>query len=312
MRIFVRALASLAALALLAGCTPATSAPGTTAADTVTIAHAQGTATVPANPGRVVVLDYASLDTLAALGLTDRVVATAQATLPESLAAYADTPRVGSAQEPDLEAIAALNPDAIVISGRSSAKYAELNRVAPTIDLTAPSTDPVAAVTNNATALGTLFGVSARATAGLAEITTLIDQTKAAISPDTSALILLTTGGKISAYGPGSRFGALVHDTLGVTPAAPDLQVDNHGQAVTFEFVAETNPGALLVIDRDAAIGQQGSSARQVLDNALVQRTDAWRNDRVTYLDGASWYLVGYGLSNTKAMITDVRNAMTA
>lgn len=113
--------------------------------------------------------------------------------------------------------------------------------MAPTIDLTFRSTDPVQ-TTNSVGTLGDLFGVRAEADAALAEVTGLIAQTKDAVATDTSALILLTTGGKVSAYGPGSRFGALVHDTLGVTAAAPDLQIDNHGQLVSFEFVAETNP----------------------------------------------------------------------
>lgn len=312
MRSIARVLAPIAAVALLGGCSAAapTTDATTPGAQTVTVEHAQGTATVPANLDSVVVLDYASLDTLAALGLSDKVTATAQATLPASLETYADTPRVGTPQEPDLEAIAALAPDAIIISARSSDKYAELNELAPTIDLTARTTDPVQTLTTNVGTLGDLFGVRAEADAALAEVTDLIDETRQAVSTDASALILLTTGGKVSAFGPGSRFGALVHDTLGVMPAAPDLQIDNHGQAVSFEFVAETNPGALLVIDRDAAIGQQGQSAQQVLDNALVHRTDAWTNGDVTYLDGASWYLVGYGLANTKAMIADVRGAL--
>lgn len=311
MRSIARLLAPIAALTLLAGCSPAAPA-AAPATETLTIEHAQGTATVAADPDSVVVLDYAALDTLAALGLSDKVSATAQATLPASLDAYAGTPRVGTPQEPDLEAIAALDPDAIIISARSADKYAELNELAPTIDLTFRSTDPVQTLTNSVGTLGDLFGVRAEADAALAEVTGLIAQTKDAVATDTSALILLTTGGKVSAYGPGSRFGALVHDTLGVTAAAPDLQIDNHGQLVSFEFVAETNPGALLVIDRDAAIGQQGQSAQQVLDNALVRRTAAWTNGEVAYLDGASWYLVGYGLSNTKAMIGDVRDAVGA
>ncbi|MDN5570174.1 MAG: ABC transporter substrate-binding protein [Propionibacteriaceae bacterium] len=316
MRTFARLLAPLAALALLGtGCastTPTDETPSA-AATTVTIDHAQGAATLPQDPASVVVLDYASLDTLNELGLSDRVTGVANGTLPETLSVYADVERIGSSQEPDIEAIAALDPDAIIISGRSSAKYAELNEVAPTIDLSSHTYEPVEVLTNSVTALGRLFAVEDAAQAELDEVTALIEATRAGMSTENTGLILMTTGGKLSAYGPGARFGSLIHDALGVPAAAPDLsREESHGQAVSFEFLAETNPGALYVIDRDAAIGQQGDSAQQLLDNPLVHRTDAWTHDRVTYLDGGSWYIVGYGLANTKSMINDVAGTLAS
>ncbi len=107
--------------------------------------------------------------------------------------------------------------------------------------------------------------------------------------------MILTSGGKISAYGPGSRFGVL-HDSFGVEPAAPDLSVGNHGQPVSSEFILETNPDWLFVLDRDAAIGREGTSAKQLLDNELVRQTNARKNDQVVYLNAQNWYLVGGGL----------------
>ncbi len=316
-RVLAHAALPLVAVSLaLAGCsapgaTPAPAAAGSEASGTVTITHAQGTAEVTKNPAKVVVLDFASLDTLDALDLEDRVVGTAQTTLPDSLSEYATTATVGTAQEPDLEAIAALDPDAIIISGRSAAKYAELNQVAPTIDLTSNNAKPIESLTTSAQALGDLFDVRAKVDAELAELTTEIEEAKKAIPADANALILLTSGGKVSAFGPGARFGGLIHDLLGVPAAAPDLEASQHGQAVSFEFIAETNPQALFVVDRDAAIGQQGAAAKQVLDNPLVARTPAWQNDKVTYLDGADWYLIGFGLDSTSRMVEAVKDALS-
>ena len=99
-----------------------------------------------------------------------------------------------------------------------------------------------------------------------------------------TGLIVLTTGGKMSAYGPGSRFG-VIHDAFGVKPAAAGLSVSNHGQAISYEFIAQTDPDWLFVIDRDAAIGREGSPARSMLDNALIRPTKAWKNGRVVYLN---------------------------
>ena len=306
------ALPALGLALALAGCTsPAASpAPAGAANQTVTIAHAQGSAEVTKNPAKVVVLDFASLDTLDALDLEDRVVGIPEITLPDTLDEYADTQRVGTAQEPDLEAIARLAPDAIIISGRSAAKYAELNQVAPTIDLTSDNAKPIESLTTQAHALGDLFDVRADVDKELAELDAEIEAAKKAVPADANALILLTSGGKVSAFGPGARFGGLIHDLLGVPAAATDLEASQHGQAVSFEFIAETNPQALFVVDRDAAIGQQGAAAQQVLDNPLVARTAAWQNDRVTYLDGADWYLIGFGLDSTSRMVQAVSDAL--
>ena len=40
--------------------------------------------------------------------------------------------------------------------------------------------------------------------------------------------------------------------------------------------------------------------------------TDAAKNDAITYLDSASWYLIGYGLDNLDAMIASVKTAVSA
>ena len=81
----------------------------------------------------------------------------------------------------------------------------------------------------------------------------------------------------MSAYGPGSRFG-VIHDAFGVKPATAGLSVSNHGQAISYEFIAQTDPDWLFVIDRDAAIGREGSPARSMLDNELIRPTKAWKN----------------------------------
>ena len=46
-------------------------------------------------------------------------------------------------------------------------------------------------------------------------------------------------------------------------------------------------------IDRDAAIGREGSPARSMLDNELIRPTKAWKTGRVVYLNNYNWYLLG-------------------
>ena len=67
-------------------------------------------------------------------------------------------------------------------------------------------------------------------------------------------LVILGSEGKVSAYGPNSRFG-VIHDVFGYKAADEKIEVSTHGQNITFEYILETNPDVLFVIDRDAAVG---------------------------------------------------------
>jgi iron complex transport system substrate-binding protein len=78
----------------------------------------------------------------------------------------------------------------------------------------------------------------------------------------------------------------------------------------SFEFLLKTNPDWLFVIDRDVAIGQDGKTAQQLLDNPLVRATKAWRGKQVVYLNAANWYtLSNAGPGALKANIQQLSDA---
>jgi iron complex transport system substrate-binding protein len=270
-------------------------ASGANAAD-VAVKHAQGETTVATNPEKVVVFDFATLDNLDRLGVKIIGVPGSIA-FPEYLKKYdgADYTKVGTLFEPDYEAVNAAEPDLIIVGGRSAAKYGELAKIAPTIDLTVPAKEFISGTEANIEKLGQIFGKETEAKAEVDKLNSELAALKEKTKGKGKGLMILTSGGKISAYGPGSRFGVL-HDSFGVEPAAPDLSVGNHGQPVSSEFILETNPDWLFVLDRDAAIGREGTSAKQLLDNELIRQTNAWKNDQVVYLNAQNWYLVGGGL----------------
>ncbi|WP_343315602.1 siderophore ABC transporter substrate-binding protein [Brucella sp. BE17] len=263
----------------------------------ISIKHAQGETAVPASPQKIIVLDLATLDNLDRLDVKVSGVPTL-ASFPDYLKKYesADYAKIGTLFEPDYEAINAAEPNLIIIGGRSAAKYGELAKIAPTIDLTVPAKDFIAGTKANVEKLGQIFDKEAQAKAETEKLDVDITALKAKTADKGNGLLILTTGGKISAYGPGSRFGVL-HDVYGVKPAAPDLSIGNHGQPVSSEFILKANPDWLFVVDRDAAIGREGNSAKQVLDNELVRQTTAWQKDQVVYLNPQNWYLVGGGLT---------------
>ena len=136
-----------------------------------------------------------------------------------------------------------------------------------------------------------------------------MSETSAVAEGRGDALIVLTNGGKVSAYGAGSRFG-WIHSALGIEEAYPDLDAETHGEAVSFEFIAEVDPEWIFVVDRGAAIGQEGEAASATLDNPLVAGTQAGRNGQIVYLDSAPLYLAGGGPRSLMGTMEEIRTAM--
>ncbi|MCO5337680.1 siderophore ABC transporter substrate-binding protein [Delftia tsuruhatensis] len=278
---------------------------------TVTVPHAKGEVQVPFKPVRVLVFELAALDTLQALGGEVRGVP--EFKMPPLLARYADAryARIGSLFEPDYEAVKALSPDLIIVGGRSEAKYKELSRFAPVLDLSVSDQHQMADIYRNIRTLGAVYGLQDKAEAEVRAVEQAIAALHGKAQDAGKGLVLLTSGGKLSAYGPGSRFGML-HDVFGVKPAIDNLTVARHGQVVSFEFLLKTNPDWLFVIDRDVAIGQDGKTAQQLLDNPLVRATKAWRGKQVVYLNAANWYtLSNAGPGALKANIQQLSDAFT-
>ena len=140
-RVRAGALALVAVLSLPAcGGTDEESASAASSSDSAfprTVEHARGETEIPAQPERVVVLDTGELDSLVALGVTPvGAVTTDVATgfLSYLQGAAADVEEVGTIGEPNLEAIAALQPDLILSNEvRHAELYDELSQIAPTV-----------------------------------------------------------------------------------------------------------------------------------------------------------------------------------
>jgi len=279
-------------------------------AQMIEIEHGQGSSSVPKNPQKVVVFDLASLDNMTKLGVESAVVALPESPLPDYLEKFGDAKyeKVGTLFEPDFEAVAALTPDLIIVGGRSQAKYADLVKIAPTIDLTVDNAHYFESVARNVTILGNLFDKKAQAEQEIATLTQDVEKLKTITAGKGRGLLILTTGGKMSAYGPGSRFGILYTD-FGVTAAREDLSTGNHGEPISFEFILETNPDWLFVIDRDAAIGRGEGAAQALLDNPVVNKTIAAEKGRIVYLNPQDWYLMGGSLSGLHQAIDQVTAA---
>ncbi|MEX2292060.1 MAG: iron-siderophore ABC transporter substrate-binding protein [Mycobacteriales bacterium] len=174
-----RPMAAAAAVALLAACGGTGSEPTSTAqeqdvsADAAfprTISHDKGSTEIPQRPERIVALDNSLVE---AVVLLDRPLVGGISSyrdlkgFPPYLGdAVEDTEEVGPLETPDLEAIAALEPDVIVSATvRHDALYDELSKIAPTVFV--KTTGPQ--WRENVTFLGEVLGAEDKASEELAD-----------------------------------------------------------------------------------------------------------------------------------------------
>lgn len=274
------------------------------------IPTATGAVSIAEKPDRIAVFDMAALDTLDSIGIK-------AAGVPEKLYLPRLEPLkdgveiVGNIFEPDLEALSALDPDLIIVGGRSSPRKSQVETVAPTIDMTMTGDDLLAEAKERLATYGLLFDKQAEAEKVAADLDARIDAARRAVLGKGKALIIMTNGPKVTAYGPASRFG-WVHSALGLEPAVPDIAAANHGEAVSFEFISDANPDWLLVLDRAAAIGSGEQGAKATLDNELVAQTTAWKRGQVIYLPATEFYIAAGGVQATGNVLTAIADAFNS
>ncbi|MCK3657407.1 ABC transporter [Pasteurellaceae bacterium Pebbles2] len=263
---------------------------------------------VPQNPQRVVVLDFAALDIVRELGEKDRIVASSKGNVPAYLAEFKDDKRylnVGTMPEPAFEKINEANPDLIIASTRQKKVLDRLKEIAPVFYMESDYYDSIKA---NVLAIGKIFDKEAVAQQKLADLDKRISALTS-LTKDKTALVTLVNESKISAFGDQSRY-AMVYQNFGFTPVDRQLSSARHGNSVGFEYIAEKNPQYLFVVDRTAAVTDKVGNAQKVLDNAIVNKTQAAQNKHIVYLNSQDWYLAFGGLQSLNNMITELENAV--
>ncbi|MCX8641336.1 MULTISPECIES: siderophore ABC transporter substrate-binding protein [unclassified Gilliamella] len=309
-RIKFKFIVLLTALFVLAGCDD-NKKNEQSSVNKITIEHAQGKTDVPENPKKVVVFNIATLDIMDALNIPVSAVPQSDVHFPDFLSKYSDKSytNVGTLFEPNYEVLSSLAPDVIIAGGRANDVYNKLNDIAPTISLDIDPNNFLASLTQRTEQLGTLFNKQDQAKKLIADFNQKIEQLKPKTNTAGSALVIMVNGGKMSAYGPKSRFG-FIFDILGFKPATTFQEAGRHGNAVTSEFILSVNPQWLFVLDRDNAIGnKEAQSAQQVLNNDLIQKTDAWQNNHIVYLDSTSMYIAG-GIQTYSHLMDQISEAL--
>lgn len=258
----------------------------------VTVKTARGDTVVPKNPQNVAVYDLGALDTLTALGVP--VGATIdKSMLPYLQGAFDKAQHVGTLFEPNYEALGAFKPQLIIIGSRTSKAAQQLNEIAPTIDMTADTKNLRTSAQERIDAYAQIFGKQAEADKLKADINQAFDAARTAAQGKGKGLVIIVSGGKLSAQSPTSRLGGWLHQDIGLEPVDIAMKEGSHGMPVSFEYIKEKNPDWLFVLDRSAAIGEEGKAAKDVLDNPLVAESTAWKKGQVVYLDSSAYLAAG-------------------
>lgn len=261
---------------------------------------------VPKKPKNVIALDFGSLETLNELGI--EVVGMPKSNLPKYLADFATKPSVadvGTLFEVNFEKVNELNPGIIFISGRMASNAEELKKIAPTVSISLDNQDVLGSLKKNISTFGEIFDKQDEAKKHIENIdqkvNALVEKTK---TSNKKALVILHNNGKFSAFGKGSRFG-VIHDVFGFPEVVENLQAARHGQPVSNEFILDANPDYLFIVDRSSVVNNEATD-KSSIENALIQKTKAYKNGKIVYLDPEIWYISGDGITSFNKMIDEI------
>lgn len=267
---------------------------------TVEINDIHGPVTVPVNPQKVISLDNRTYETLSNWGI--ELVAAPKGVMP------ADSPYVtnesvldiGNHREPNLEIIAAADPDLVIIGQRFASYYEEIKKLVPNaavIDLNfdvseeadKPGENLVNGLKDSTVALGKIFDKNKEAEQLTADFDQAIEAVKSAYNGTDTIMSVVVSGGNIGFSAPHSgRVWGPMYEVFGWVPA---LDIDNttsdhQGDDISVEAIAQSNPDWIFVLDRDAAVSSVTDAvpAQDVIDQSpALQNVTAVSEGHIVY-----------------------------
>ncbi len=269
----------------------------------------------PYNPKKIAVMDYAALDILDAIGATDAIVGVSKGSSIDYIAEYMNNDyllNLGTIKTADLEAVMEAEPDVIFIGGRLSSIYDDLAAIAPVyLVKTDAELGVYESTIKNATAIASMFGKEDQVAELAASYESRIAALKSAAEGKSAVLGMVTSGG-FNVLGNTGRCSLIVNE-VGFTNAGAEYadsasKESAHGNEASFEFLVSANPDYIFALDRDAAIGTEGAQlASEVLDNELVNSTEAAKNGNVVVLEHSNiWYTAEGGITALGLMLEDL------
>lgn len=268
-----------------------------------TIQHAMGATKITGTPKRIVVLDTGELDSAVALGV--KPVGAVEAIAGEGLPAYLgdairDIKLVGTIEQPNVEAIAALRPDLILSSKvRHEAIYDQLARVAPTV-----FTEEVGVTWKENFALhARALGLTDDATRLQAEYETKARDLSSALGDkraDTSVSVVRSVGDEVRIYLKANFLGTILEDAGLPRPEVQDK--DEFSETATPERIPDLD-GDVMILSR---FGDDHRLLKRLQDNRLWSRLKVVESDRVFEVPDDLWFL-GIGNFAARKVLDDLR-----
>lgn len=267
---------------------------------------------VPLNPKRVAVADMASLDTIDALGFGSRVVGLTKAQKVYYLSKYNDDKNIkniGSVKEVDLEALMSAEPDIIFIGARLAAHYDKLSKIAPVVYLGIDyKNGTFESIKKNIATISKIFGVEHMADEKFDKFEKRLKAIKEKANSQT-AILGLVSSSNLNTLGNEKRCAMITTDA-GFTNVVLDAKT-THGNDSSFELVLKLNPSYIFVLDRDSAISKKGAKlAKDVMNNELINKTKAYKDGHIFYLNPSVWYLSEGGINALDLMLQDLEKAL--
>lgn len=268
--------------------------------ETVKIKDLTGEVEVRKNPKKVVALDNRTFETLEDWGI--KLVAAPKPIMPATSGYKKDDSIVdiGNHKEPNLEALAAADPDLVIVGQRFGSYYEEIKKLLPNADVINlnwdvseeaenPGENLINGLKDSVDSLGKIFDKEDEAEELKKKLDDSIAKAKEAYKGG-SVVSVVVSGGEIGYSAPGfGRVWGPLYEVLGLKPAieVTNTSSDHKGDDISVEAIAQANPAYLLVLDRDAAVtkdGEESTPASDVIEGSeALKATEAIKNSAIYY-----------------------------
>jgi len=310
MRRATGALAGVAAALALSACgaeseesAAAESAP---AAETRMVSHAAGDTEITGSPQRVVVLDTGELDSAVALGVepVGAVEPIAGAGFPEYLADELEGVEiVGTIEQPNLEAIARLEPDLILSSQiRHEAIYDQLSEIAPTVFTEEVGVTWKENFELHAEALG-LTEQAGELQADYDEQVSALRESLDADDEKTEVSVVRSVGDEVRIYLKANFLGTILEDAG--LPRPDEQDKAEFSETATVERIPDLD-GDVMFLSR---YGDDHRLLNRLMENRLWDRLDVVEEEAVYEVPDDLWFL-GIGNLAAREVVEDLETVL--
>lgn len=253
----------------------------------LTIQHMKGEVTLEQEPKVIAVLDTKFVDQLVALGEQPAGSVSAAGSdtdFPEYLLdQLGDVKVLGTRDEPNMEAVLALNPDLILATDFQEEVYDSLNKIAPTIMLDFYEDWRVTLET-----IGKIVDKQAEAQAVEqaydTKVAGLKEQLTAKLGAQTVALIRPRDEG-IRVHTPQHRTGAILYNDLGLNAPVTTTEVDDTAYEIPLEVLGDVDADHYFLLS-DALFS---GAVEEMLATNTWKSLEPVKNNHVYHVDSTMW-----------------------